>query len=328
MGKLREESIRVISIPGFGRDIDMFGDAYRLWFILKTIWHEKPHTFHINSAKMGGAGIFVGRLLGVPRIIFTGHGWAFSETWRPAWQKTLIKFFSWMTVVSTHFTICVSEKTRQDITHWPFIKNKLVVIRNGINTFDQKPRNESRQKLVPNIGNNTLLVGSTSELHKIKGLDVLLTAWKKFVDRNKAHLVLIGTGDEKNRLESMVQKLGIESSVTLTGYVDEARSHLSALDIFVMPSRSENLPYSILEAGLARLPVVASRVGGIPEIIETGHNGILVDKEDPEALSSSLLLLSEDTGLRERLGRALEETVRSKFSVEKMAHDTMSLYER
>src|SRR3989344_3698692 len=91
--KLQTAGVRTISIPGFGRDMDLLNDASRLLTIIKTVRHEQPDVFHINSAKMGGAGIFAGRLMGVPRIIFTAHGWAFNEP-RPFWQKGLIKFFS------------------------------------------------------------------------------------------------------------------------------------------------------------------------------------------------------------------------------------------
>ena len=204
--KLEAEHIRVITIPGFSRDVDLLGDASRLWFIIKTIGHEKPDVFHINSSKMGGAGIFVGRLLGVKKIIFTGHGWAFKEQ-RPFWQKALIKFFSWLIVVGAHKTICVSEQTKRDIAGWPFIKRKLVVIYNGIESFDLTPRQ---------VGG--FEVGTIAELHKIKGLDILLHAWAKFIKkRPQAKLVIMGEGEEHESLDKLSHKLGIADSVTFKG---------------------------------------------------------------------------------------------------------------
>ena len=163
--KLKAENIRVISIPGFGRDMDLLNDASRLWFIIKTVHKEKPDVFHINSAKMGGAGIFTGRLLGIKKIIFTAHGWAFNEP-RPIWQRILIKFFSWMTIVAAHKTICVSEGAKRYVSHWPFVKNKLTVIRNGIDKFTLMPRDEARKAL--GVHDDTLLVGTLSELHPVK----------------------------------------------------------------------------------------------------------------------------------------------------------------
>src|SRR3990167_8468714 len=101
--KLKAENIRVITIPGFGRDIDLLNDASRLLSIIKTVQHEKPDIFHINSAKMGGLGTLAGRLAGIKKIIFTAHAWAWNEP-RPWWQKILIKFFTWVTILSAHQT--------------------------------------------------------------------------------------------------------------------------------------------------------------------------------------------------------------------------------
>jgi glycosyltransferase involved in cell wall biosynthesis len=312
--KLKEAGVRVISIPGFGRDTDFLHDASRLWFIIKTVWKEKPDVFHINSAKMGGAGIFSGRLLGVPKIIFTAHGWAFNEP-RPEWQKVLIKFFTWATIFFAHKTICVSEKTRADIAHWPFIKNKLIVIYNGIESFELKPRIDA-----------SFIVGTIAELHKIKGLDVLLESWKEFKKTHSGNLVIVGEGEEKQNLQNRAKNLSILDSVIFQGFVDNARSFLLGFDIFVLPSRSENLPYAILEAGFAKRAVIASRVGGIPEIIQNENCGILVEKENVSALAEALIKLANDRNLRETLGNNLNKVVTEQFSKEKMMRDTLALY--
>lgn len=313
--KLKREGVRVITIPGFGRDMDLLNDAPRLWFIIKTVWREKPDVFHINSSKMGGAGIFVGRLLGIKHIIFTGHGWAFKEQ-RPGWQKVLIRFFSWLIIIGTHKTICVSEQTKRDIESWPFVKRKLVVVHNGIEPFELMPKTD-----------HVLTVGTLAELHHIKGLDVLLKAWKKFQDKHpEAKLIIMGSGEERRNLEDLARELHITDSVEFRGYVENARQHLSNFDIFCLPSRSENLPYVILEAGFAGLPIVATRVGGIPEVITNGENGVLVNKENPNELFSSLLLLAEDRALRERLGSSIKQKILKDFSIQRMAENTFLVY--
>ncbi len=321
--KLEEENIRVITIPGFDRDMDLFHDASRLLFIIKTIWREKPDVFHINSAKMGGAGIFTGRLLRVPKIIFTGHGWAFNEP-RPEWQKVLIKFFSWLTILAAHQTICVSESFKKDVEHWPLIKGKTTVIHNGIDKFDLIPREQARREL--GLRDDTLAVGALAELHPIKGLDILIEAWDKFSRHHRAELIIMGEGEERRKLEQLIETLGLSDSITLKGYVGNARRYLSAFDIFCLPSRSENLPYAVLEAGIAGLPVIASSVGGIPEIVESGKDGILVEKENSEDLFSTLLLLSANEDLRKRLGSSLQEKVSQEFSTEKMFRETIATY--
>ncbi|MDO8565324.1 MAG: glycosyltransferase [bacterium] len=129
--KLKENGIRVIEIEGMKRDISLIDEFRSLHFIFRTLYKERPDVFHTNSSKMGGLGNIAARLAGVKKIIFTGHGWAFNEP-RLEWQKVLIKFLAWLTILLSHKTICVSEKTKRDVVGWPFVKNKLVVIHNGI----------------------------------------------------------------------------------------------------------------------------------------------------------------------------------------------------
>lgn len=311
---LEKNKIRVITLTNLERNISVVKEVKSFLEILKVLRREKPDIFHINSSKMGGLGAVAGRLTGVKKIIFTSHGWAFNEP-RPAWQKILIKFFTWVTILLSHNTICVSEKTKSQVSQWPFINHKLVLIHNGISRFDLAQRKDK-----------TFAVGTTSELHKIKGLDVLLVAWSKFVKRHNAKLVMFNDGEERQNLENMAQKLGISDSVFFMGFVENARSLLSSFDIFCIPSRSEAMPYSLLEAGFAGLPVIATAVGGIPEMIESGINGILVPKEDSESIFSSLILLFEDEELRKRLGTNLKLSIQENFSSEKMIEKTFQLY--
>lgn len=312
--KLREHSIRVISLPHLRRDISLIDELKSFHFIFRTLYEEKPDIFHTNSSKMGGIGNLAARLAGVKRIVFTGHGWAFNESWRPWFQKCIIKFFHWLTILFSHTTICVSEASRRDVA-WPLLKRKLVVIHNGLEPFDLLPRVDSR-----------FAVGTIAELHKVKGLDVLLEAWAKFKTRHDGVLEIIGDGEEKVPLIQLSRELGLADSVEFKGDVENARRLLSHFDIFVLPSRSENLPYVLLEAGLAGLPVIASAVGGIPEVIDSGVSGILVPSENVDELLSSLILLQENKDVRERLGATLKARVTSEFSIEKMVSETLAQY--
>ena len=108
--------------------------------------------------------------------------------------------------------------------------------------------------------------------------------------------------------------------------VPNASRYLKNFDIFVLPSLKEGLPYVILEAGLAGLPVIASNVGGIPEIIENGKDGLLVPPADPKELIKAIKKLIEDKTLRENLAKNLHEKITKEFSLEKMLRETISLY--
>ena len=322
--KLKEENIRVIAIPNLQRDISLVDEFRSFHFIFRTLMEERPALFHTNSSKMGGIGNLAARLAGVKKIIFTVHGWAFNEP-RPWWQRTAITFFAWLTILFSHKTICVSDRTRKDISGWPFIKNKLVIIRNGIEKFELLPRSEARRELGIHE-DDTLIVGTISELHPVKGLDTLLEAFGKFSRKNDGVLIMAGDGEIRENLEDFAEHLGIGNRVSFTGYIPDARRYLTAFDIFCLPSRSEAMPYALLEAGLAARSVIATKVGGIPEVVENGLSGALIEPDDSETLFSTLMLLSNDPELRKRLGTALKETVEEKFSLKQMFKKTIALY--
>ena len=127
--KLKNHGIKVFPIPHMQRDISLIDEFRSFHFIFRTLFKEKPDVFHSNSSKMGGIGNLAARFAGGKKIIFTGHGWAFKEN-RPWLEKIVIKFFAWLTILLSHKTICVSEQTRKDISIWPFIKDRLLLIKN------------------------------------------------------------------------------------------------------------------------------------------------------------------------------------------------------
>ena len=320
--KLEAEKIRVITLESLERDISLIKEFQSFGEIVRVLKKEKPDIFHINSSKMGGLGALAGRFVGTKKIIFSSHFWAFNEP-RSEWQKILIKYFTWLTILLSHQTICVSEKTKSDISIWPFVKNKLVVIYNGIKFQDYVI---SSAVPLPNRG---LQVGTVAELHKIKGLDILLEAWAKFRKNHNGELNILGSGEEKQNLENMARNLGISDSVNFVNFITDSNQYkifVAKFDIFVLPSRSEAMPYALLEAGMIGMPVIATSVGGIPEVIESGINGILIPKENSEVLFSTLVLLAGDKNLRERLSSHLKASIKEKFSSALMFKKTFELY--
>lgn len=319
--RLEESHIKSISLPTLKREVRIFDEFKNLLAIRKILKEFKPDVFHTNSSKMGGLGALAGRLTFTKQIIFTGHGWAFNEN-RSELSKWLIKKFVWLTILLSHKTICVSGAVYKDVVRLPFVKQKLVVIRNGVVAFPFLSREEARKEL--SLEPETFVVGALSELHHIKGLDIALRAINKTKDIN---FVVLGDGEERQELKTFAKTLGISERVTFYGFRVDARKYLQAFDVFIMPSRSEGLPYALLEAGLAGLPIVASNVGGIPEVVEDGKSGILFAKEDYNALASALTKLKGNESLRHKLGASLQKEVQTKFSTQKMFEETFRLYQ-
>lgn len=274
---------------------------------------------------MGALGGLAGRLAHFPRIVFTGHGWAFNED-RSFLSKILLGFFHWITILLSHRTIAVSEQVKDQIKKFPFVKNKIITIENGIGEIDFLPRTDARKALIPGKENN-VWIGTISELHKNKGLDFCLEAFSRIAhDFKNSIFVIIGEGEERKSLEHLVKKLNLTDQVTFEGFKPDANRLLHAFDIATLTSRTEAFPYFPLEAGLAGLPIVATWVGGIPEIVINGETGLLAKKGDVDDIEKALLEFIKDEGTRREYGESAKERIHELFSLKKMIERTVELY--
>jgi len=323
--KLESSGVRVISIQNLKRDISVFDEIKNFSRLYKIIKSEKPDVIHLNSAKASGLGALAGRLLGVKKIIFTAHGWTFNEN-RNFLSKSIIWVLSWITVVLCHKVIVIATREKRQAMYMPFISKKIKLIRNGVEKINYLEKEEARNALLPelskNLETNTIWIGTISELTKNKGLKYTLEALSK-IDKPFVFIV-IGEGEERKNLENVIQEHQLEEKVFLVGSKDAAQ-YLKAFDIFTLTSLKEGLPYSILEAGLASLPVIATNTGGIPDIIDT-QTGILTEKEDVEGIKESIEKLMNDIETRNLYGNNLQNKVEKEFSFDQMLEKTLLLY--
>lgn len=323
--RLETAGIRTLLIRGLSRDVGLFAELRAFINLMRLFRVERPGAVHLNSSKAGLLGALAARLCGVQKIIFTAHGWAFNES-RPWWQKIIIYKLAWFTVLLSHITICVSRAIARDARYFPFIQKKLVVIHHGITCATLLSREAARAELAPRaVG--TYWIGMNSELHPTKRIDDAIRAMRIVVnDYPGALLIVISEGQERQKLEALIHELNLRDHVSLVGFKRNAASLMRAFDLFVHSSQSEALGYAILEAGCASLPVVATRVGGIPEIIPDDDHGLLVPPRNPKALASAILSLINDSTRAHELGARLHAHVLRDFSPEKMLTKTLDLY--
>ncbi|MFT5832251.1 MAG: glycosyltransferase involved in cell wall biosynthesis [Candidatus Paceibacteria bacterium] len=290
--KLESAGVRTITLQTLQRDISVskeIGFMTELWRIIRI---EKPDVLHVNSSKAGGVGCFIGRLARVPRVIFTAHGWAFNED-RPMWQKFIIKKAHWWTVLLSHQTIAVSNAIISQM-NWPLTQRKMIVINPGRTIPEFQSRLTSRTTfalqyppLAPYTADVWLCI--LAELHPIKQHQVLFTVLKSIVvDFPNVRLICVGDGELRAKLTNYVEEHNLTKHIFLVGPIHEAASLLKAADMFVLPSKSESYGYVLHEAGLARVPIIASNVGGITDIISNEHEGTLINPTDPAALEAAL----------------------------------------
>ena len=177
--------------------------------------------------------------------------------------------------------------------------------------------------------NNLIWLGSIGELHKNKGFETAVKAIRKLADHHPDLIyIIIGEGEERKNLEKLISRLELTETVFLLGNIPEARKFLKALDIFILPSITEALPYVALEAGLVGLPSICSEVGGLPEIITNEKSGLLIEPEKEDELSEAIEKLLSNKTLMTRYGLNLQETIKRDFTLEKMSRETSKVYKK
>ncbi len=329
--KLRTAGIRTISLPALKRDINPLKDFSSFISLTKLFKTERPDVVHLNSAKASGLGALAGRLAGVPKIIFTAHGWAWNED-RSWFSRHIIKLISWMTVMLAHETIAVSDAVFRDM-QWLGAPNKMVVIKNGIGQIDFLSPALAHDRLSQlsdtEFPPHAFFIGTIAELHKNKGLSYAIEAFAKLArDNPLLYYFILGEGEEKERLNALVLHHGLHGRVFLLGFVEDASRLLMGFNAFVLPSIKEGLPYVILEAGLAGLPIITSSIGGIPEIIEDQKTGLLVKPKNNKEITEAIHLLISNPKKCSEFGVALEKKVTNIFSLEKMITRTIDVYHK
>jgi glycosyltransferase involved in cell wall biosynthesis len=322
--KLEAAGIPVTSLHSMERDINLKKELLSAKELFMLFRKTRPDVVHLNSSKAGGLGAVAARLAGVKKIVFTAHAWAFNEN-RGLASKLLISFLHWVTVILSHQTIAVSESVKEQVIHMPFMKKKIEVVHLGIEPFECKGKEEARALLAKEGAPPGIWIGAISELHPIKGLLYALDAINLLKDTYPAlQFYIIGEGEQRSLLEKQIIKRKLEGQVHLAGFIDDAKTYLKAFDIFVLPSLSEAFGYSLLEAGNAGIPIIASKVGGIPEVID--ESGILVPSKSARAIADAIAKLIESSDERTALGRAMHQRANAIFTKEEMITKTSTHY--
>lgn len=236
-------------------------------------------------------------------------------------------------MILSHTTVLISEREYVQAARFPFVKNKLKLITLGISQPTFMSVEGAKQLLAKHIGmdiaefGKRTVVGTIAELHPNKGLTYLLEAMRTVAEQHPQSICLVvGDGQSAAMLHLLIKQYNLEPQFFLAGYMDNASEYLKAFNIFVLPSVKEGLPYTILEAGSASLPVVATSVGGVPEIIDDMKSGILVQPKNSRELGHALSFMIEHPEERKKYGATLKEKVTTKFSLERMLWLIEGLY--
>lgn len=323
--RLTSMDISGIRTPSLERNIHILGDLKTLFTLYKTLKKEHPNVVHIHSSKAGFVGGLAARLARIPKIIFTAHGWPHNES-RPEWQKIIFRFLEWCTVLFSTQTIAVSETMHAQAPDI-FLRKKMVTVKNGVSSFSLYGKENARGALQLFFPAQTFVFGTIAELHKNKGLDILIRAFAQVHKQYpQTKLCIIGDGEERTSLEKLIFQEKLTQNIILLGNIPNAKEYLKAFTVFVLPSRTEALGYVLLEAGIAKIPCIASRVGGIPEIINHQETGLMVSKEDARELTIALLFALTHKHEMEAYAKGLHEKVLRDYSKKEMLEKIFAFY--
>jgi glycosyltransferase involved in cell wall biosynthesis len=297
--------------------LGLAGLARRLHSILGK-W--RPDLVHVHGFKENLVAGTAARLRGIP-VVRTHHGRGMVGA---AKRHTYIERFN--AAFLTDGLIAVSKDLAEFLRDSGLSLRNLHVIKNGI----ALPAEDRRVTLPSDAAppaERSFTIGTVGRLVTVKNHKCLLEAFKRVHDEiDAARLVIVGDGPLTAQLESQAAQLGISSQVQFAGFQRDVADYLRRMDVFVLSSLHEGVPISLLEAMSMRIPVVCTRVGGIPEVITDNHNGLLVDSGDAESLSAAVKKIAADRSFAERLANNARSTVMGELSFDSCLASTISLY--
>jgi glycosyltransferase involved in cell wall biosynthesis len=296
-----------------------------IYEITKFIKHHHISLVHSHGYK---TNVFFGILpLRSFPVISTVHGWLKFGTDR---KEKVYEFLDSMALKRLNFVVSVSGAVKEDLIKRGISKKNIVTIYNGITTdhFQEKFDGlEIRKKYL--LGHGDYVIGTAGRLSEEKGHSYLIRAIPDLAKEIKnIKLIIAGDGPLKEDLECLVDELGVSNHVRLIGYEKDIEKFLSVLDLFILPSLTEGLPISLLEAMASGRAVIASKVGGIKEVIQNSINGILIPPMDVKALSESIKFLFYDSEARRIIGSEGKKHISTHFSSRAMVSGYQNLYDR
>lgn len=321
-----ERGLKTWFVPALQRAVNPVADASAYTMLSRRIRQGQYDIVHTHISKAGILGRLAARRGDVPVVVHTYHG-RVQELQGRSLKSRFFRACEQRAARWSQLLIAVSQATVGQCLDGGIGRiDQYRVIHNGIDL----PRFlDYREGMRPFAGPaGAPVVGAVGSLTAEKGVDVLLQTMPGLLGRYpRLQLCVVGDGPLRSQLQKMARELGIGEQVHFPGIVADVRTWLAHFDVLVAPSRREGLPTVLLEAMALGRPVVASRVGGIPEIVTDGVSGLLVPADVPDELGQAIDLLLRDKGKRLGMGQAGRERVVERFGLEEMLRQTESAYE-
>ncbi len=326
-------NVHVETLGDLHREISPVRDLRAIVQLAQLIRRERPTILHTHTAKAGAVGriaALLARGARPPIVIHTFHGHVLRGYFGRVKTFGFRTLERWLARTSTAL-IAVSPEVRDDLVGLGVAPaSKFAVVRLGIDLprrveNDDAQRREARRQM--GLRDEAFVVGWVGRMTAVKRTKLVVRALQDLVARNvDAFVVLVGDGPDRDQLERYAHELGVIKRCLFLGYQKDVARFYDAIDALVLPSINEGTPVSVIESLAARRPAVATRVGGVPDIVRDGIDGFLVDADDGDALATRLAELAADPELRARMGEAGHARVIERYAVARLVDDVDKLY--
>ncbi|MFH1858576.1 MAG: glycosyltransferase family 4 protein [Candidatus Omnitrophota bacterium] len=328
---LTESGRSPLTVPELRREIHLWRDLVSFWKLFRIMLRERPDIVHTHMAKAGTLGRLAATLARVPVRIHTFHGHvfegyfdSFSARFFMTVERFLAKHSSCLIAVSNHVRTELCDRYRIDAGE----KVRVIPLGLELEPFLRLEGREGHLRQELGLPQDTLLVGIVGRLVPVKNHTFFIDAAETLAQENEnLHFVIVGGGEEEAFLRKFVQEKGLRGRVSFLGWRRDLPELYADLDIVVLTSRNEGTPVSLIEAMASAKPVIATRVGGVPDVIQEGTNGYMVEPGDlPLFIERTKHLLSHGA-LRKQMGEAGRAWVRDRYSKDRLLEEMRALYE-
>jgi len=292
--------------------------------LYRVMKERNIHVLRTHKYRANLYGRIAGKLAGVPVIVASEHNIYRNEKEKRFLRRITNKILS----IVTDKMVTVSDAIRKDILRYDrFPPSKIMVLHNGVDTERFKPGTNYRDiRRQFAISKDDVVIGFVGRLVINKGLNYLIEAVALLKKSFNVKLLIVGDGSLMEELKKMAKNKGLEESVIFTGMRRDITDILSSIDIFVLSSIKEGFPNSLLEAMAMGKPIVATAIGGIPEIIQHGANGLLVQSADIEGLAAAIKTIIDNPLMAQRIGRAARDFIEKNYSIDATVRKWETLY--
>ena len=311
LARLRARGVKILTLAELVRRVSPVNDLVSLFALWRLFCRQRPRIVHTHTSKAGIVGRWAAWLAGVPVIVHTPHGHVFWGYFGPARTRFFILLEKLSALVTDRLVMLTEQERRDHLRVGIAPEERFVTIHSGVDLAPlasaRAARDEARREL--GIPDGAFAVGTVGRLTAIKGPGVLMEAARAVIERRpESVFVFLGAGELLEALQAQAAAAGIAAHVRFAGWRPDAARMMSALDCFAFPSINEGMGKALVEAMALEKPVVASRVGGIIDLVDDGVNGFLVPVADPQALAVRILFYLENPGTARRMARRAAET--------------------